>query len=183
MQLEKIDFKWIWSKLHAGVGSNKNDYHLMQLSYLGIDQFPKIDTVVMRGAEQPKVFFHTDGRSDKIAALKQQPNISLHWYSREEKTQLSFKAIASLHQEDEVCQDKWSVMPSFSQECYHQRGQPGTLYKRELAEFNLSSESAFKNFTVVECHIITMDILFLKIGDNIRFRCFEGDDELTRIIA
>lgn len=183
MQPENIDINWVWSKLKPGVGSNKNDYHLMQFGYSGIDDFPKIDTVVMRHAECPNVFFHTDIRSDKITALQKNSNVVLHWYSREDKTQITFKARATIHHGNEMCVNKWANMPKFSRECYHQRGQPGIPYEPHLAQFDLSDAEAFENFSVIECQILSMDILYLQVGANVRFQWAEGDAQITRINA
>ena len=66
MQQEKIDLVWVWSKLQAGIKTNKNEYHLMQLSYIDGSQCPKVDTVVLRHLTNRHVYFHTDFRSQKV---------------------------------------------------------------------------------------------------------------------
>ena len=183
MQPENIDLVWIWSKLQAGIKTNKNDYHLMQFGYIDEANVPKIDTVVCRQLANRHVYFHTDFRSHKVECLKKNAHISLHWYSKEEKTQISFQAIAKIHHLDDVCRQKWQNMQVLSQECYHQVGKPGETYAPELATFNLSEKEAFENLAIIACDIKKMDILLLRIGDNIRYVWSEGDDALSRVIA
>ncbi|MEE2770403.1 MAG: pyridoxamine 5'-phosphate oxidase family protein [Pseudomonadota bacterium] len=183
MQQEKIDLVWVWSKLQAGIKTNKNEYHLMQLSYIDGSQCPKVDTVVLRHLTNRHVYFHTDFRSQKVEALRHSPNICLHWYSREDKVQISIQGNADIHHQDELCRERWGNMKSLSQECYHQVGKPGTEYSSKLATFDLSKKAAFDNFTVIGCEIKKMDVLLLRLGDNVRYIWSEGDDSLKRIIA
>lgn len=183
MQPENIDLVWVWSKLQAGIKTNKNDYHLMQLGYVDNANFPKIDTVVLRHLANRHVYFHTDFRSQKVECLMRSPNINLHWYSKEEKTQISIQAVAKIHHLDDVCREKWKNMRVLSQQCYHQAGNPGDEYTSDLAAFNLTAKEAFKNFSIVACEVKKMDILLLRLGDNIRYVWSEGDSALKRIIA
>ena len=183
MQPENIDLAWVWSKLQSGIKSNKNDYHLMQLSYVALNQFPKTSTVVLRQLSNRHVYFHTDYRSEKIKALQASSKVCLHWYSLEEKVQIVFQASAKIHHLDEVCQEKWSNMRALSKECYHQLGVPKEDYKPELATFDISSEAAFNNFSVVACEIHHMDVLLLRLKDNIRFVLSENDQAFRRVMA
>lgn len=183
MQPENIDLVWVWSKLQAGTKTNKNDYHLMQLGYFDESNFPKIDTVVFRQLANRHVYFNTDFRSHKVQCLQRDPNVSLHWYSKEDKTQISVQAIAKIHHLDDVCKEKWKNMQSLSQECYHQVGKPGENYAADLATFGLSEQEAFENFTMIACEIKKMDVLLLRLGDNIRYVWSEGDEALRRVIA
>lgn len=183
MQSEQINLAWIWSKLQEGIQSNKSDYHLLQLAYINAQAFPKVDTMVCRGLANQHVYFNTDIRSQKVEAIRRRPNVSLHWYSRTEKVQIVMQAIAKIHHLDEICQEKWDSMPIFSRECYRQVGNPGQMFQEELVQLSLSDQDAFKNFAMMACDIRSLDVLLLRVGDNIRYTWTPNDQNLMRVVA
>ncbi|MDR5826651.1 pyridoxamine 5'-phosphate oxidase family protein [Caballeronia sp. LP006] len=69
-----------WSHLLSGAnpGRERSAYTLMQFATVGLDGAPKLRTVVMRRAIQDRalVSFHTDVRSEKVAEIEQEPNVS-----------------------------------------------------------------------------------------------------------
>jgi len=129
--------------------------------------------VVLRKTDQKNkiVQFHSDIRSDKIEKLKKNSRAAMLFYDKEEKIQVRFKVECVVNHNNEVTKDSWSKTQHISRKCYLVDNGPGTEsdaptsgLKPELDNFEFSmeqSEKGYKNFTVIQCKVKSIEWLYL----------------------
>ena len=138
--------------------------------------------VVLRKSDQTNnlVQFHSDIRSDKISKLKNNKNASMLFYDKEEKIQVRLKVECNIHHNNETTKESWSKTGHISRKCYLVENGPGTEspkptsgLKPELDNFEFTmeqSEEGYKNFTVIQCKIKTIEWLYLAAKGHRRAR-------------
>jgi len=129
--------------------------------------------VVLRKTDQKNkiVQFHSDIRSDKIEKLKKNSRAAMLFYDKEEKIQVRFKVECVVNYNNEVTKDSWSKTQHISRKCYLVDNGPGTEsdtptsgLKPELDNFEFTmeqSEEGYKNFTVIQCKVKSIEWLYL----------------------
>ena len=143
--------------------------------------------VVLRKSDQKNslVQFHSDIRSDKIEKLKKNPNAAMLFYDKEEKIQVRLKVECTVNHNNDITKESWSKTQHISRKCYLVDNGPGTEsgiptsgLKPELDNFEFTmeqSEEGYKNFTVIQCKIKTIEWLYLAAKGHRRAR-FEVDN-------
>ena len=143
--------------------------------------------VVLRKSDQSNnlLQFHSDIRSDKIPKLKNNKNASMLFYNKEEKIQVRLKVQCTVNHNNEITKESWSKTGYVSRKCYLVDNGPGTEspaptsgLKPELNNFEFTmeqSEEGYKNFTVIQCKIKSIEWLFLAAKGHRRAR-FELDN-------
>ena len=138
--------------------------------------------VVLRKSDQTNnmVQFHSDIRSDKIPKLKNNKNASMLFYDKEEKIQVRLKVECIINHDNEITKESWSKTGHISRKCYLVDNGPGTEsstptsgLKPELDNFEFTmeqSEKGYKNFTVIQCKIKSMEWLYLAAKGHRRAR-------------
>ena len=129
--------------------------------------------VVLRKSDQSNnlVQYHSDIRSDKISKLKDNENASMLFYDKEEKIQVRLKVKCTINHENEITKDSWLKTGHISRKCYLVDSKPGTEsdtptsgLRPELDNFEFTmeqSEVGYKNFTVIQCKIKSIEWLYL----------------------
>ena len=129
--------------------------------------------VVLRKSDQSNnlVQFHSDIRSDKIEILKKNPNASMLFYDKDEKIQVRLKVNCVINHKNEITKTSWDKTQHISRKCYLVDKGPGTVsdiptsgLKPELDNFDYTkeqSEEGYKNFTVIQCNIKSIEWLYL----------------------
>ena len=143
--------------------------------------------VVLRKSDQSNnlLQFHSDIRSDKIAKLKNNKNASMLFYDKEEKIQVRLKVECTINYSNEITKESWSKTGHISRKCYLVDNGPGTEsstptsgLKPELDNFEFTmeqSEEGYKNFTVIQCKISSIEWLYLAAQGHRRAK-FELDN-------
>ena len=138
--------------------------------------------VVLRKSDQKNslVQFHSDIRSDKIEKLKKNPNAALLFYDKEEKIQVRLKVECTVNHNNNVTKESWSKTQHISRKCYLVDNGPGTEsdiptsgLKPELDNFEFTmeqSEEGYKNFTVIQCKVKSIEWLYLAAKGHRRAR-------------
>ena len=138
--------------------------------------------VVLRKSDRVKnlLQFHTDFRSSKINVLKRNSNASLVFYDKEEKIQLRIKVNCIINNQNSVTEDSWEKTKHISRRCYLTDDPPGTVSNNptsgmisKLEDFDYTmeqSEEGYKNFTVIQCDIKSIEWLFLAAKGHRRAR-------------
>jgi 3-hydroxyisobutyrate dehydrogenase len=178
-----IDF--IKLQMEQGVVDRNHPYHLVNVATVDADGFPTARTVVLRHFNwgQGVLRFHTDLRSPKIQEIQNNPAVSIQCYSLEHKVQLRFKAVASIISQAEMNRQKWLQMKAYSRRCYTISEAPGTQLEYNdvgrVSNVNANpisaipfgdehDKSAFENFVIVECRILSVDFLHLASDGHVR---------------
>ena len=138
--------------------------------------------VVLRKSDQQNrlVQFHSDIRSDKIEKLKKNPNAAMLFYDKDEKIQVRLKVNCTVNHNNDVTKESWSKTQHISRKCYLVDNGPGTEsdiptsgLKPELDNFEFTmeqSEEVYKNFTVIQCKVKSIEWLYLAAKGHRRAR-------------
>ena len=125
---------------------------------------------------------------DKIAKLKANKNAAMLFYDKEEKIQVRLKVECTVNHNNEVTKDSWLKTQHISRKCYlvddwapgTESDIPTSGLKPELDNFDYTkeqSEEGYKNFTVIQCKIKSIEWLYLAAKGHRRAR-FEFADNL-----
>ena len=143
--------------------------------------------VVLRKSNQSNnvIQYHSDIRSDKIFKLKNNKNAAMLFYDKEEKIQVRLKVECVINHNNKITKESWLKTGHMSRKCYLVDSGPGTVssaptsgLKPELDNFEFSmkqSEEGYRNFTVIQCKIKSMEWLYLAAKGHRRAR-FELDN-------
>tara|TARA_X000001036_G_C20393204_1_gene689546 strand:+ start:12 stop:611 length:600 start_codon:yes stop_codon:yes gene_type:complete len=138
--------------------------------------------VVLRKSDQQNntIQFHSDIRSDKIEKLKRNPKAAMLFYDKDEKIQVRLKIECVVNHNNDITKESWSKTQHISRKCYLVDNGPGSEsetptsgLKPELDNFEFTmkqSEEGYKNFTVIQCKIKSIEWLYLAAKGHRRAR-------------
>ena len=164
--------KKIWSMLDDAV-TNRSSQFRIPTFICGHNNDIDGRIVVLRKSDQQNnlVQFHSDIRSDKIELLKNNPNAALLFYDKDEKIQVRLKVNCIINHQNDITKNSWEKTQHISRKCYLVDNGPGTEsdvptsgLKPELDNFDYTkeqSEEGYKNFTVIQCKIKSIEWLYL----------------------
>ena len=164
--------KKIWSMLNNAVKDRSSPFRIPVFS-CGDNTNIESRIVVLRKSDEDNnlVQFHSDIRSDKINILKKNPKASFLFYDKELKIQVRLKVEAIINHNNDVTKQSWEKTQHISRKCYLVNNGPGTVsdeptsgLKPELDNFDYTkeqSEEGYKNFTVIQCKIKSIEWLYL----------------------
>ena len=173
--------KKIWSMLDDAV-TNRSSQFRIPVFICGDQKDFGGRIVVLRKSDQTNnlLQFHSDIRSDKIPKLKNNKKASMLFYDKEEKIQVRLKVECTINHDNEITKESWSKTGHISRKCYLVDNGPGTEsptptsgLKPELDNFEFTmeqSEEGYKNFTVIQCKIKSMEWLYLAAKGHRRAR-------------
>ena len=173
--------KKIWSMLDDAV-TNRSSQFRIPVFVCGDKSDFDGRIVVLRKSDQSNnlIQFHSDIRSDKILKLKNNKNASMLFYDKEEKIQVRLKVECTINHDNEVTKRSWEKTGHISRKCYLVDNGPGTEsptptsgLKPELDNFEFTmeqSEEGYKNFTVIQCKIKSIEWLYLAAKGHRRAR-------------
>jgi len=178
--------KKIWSLLDDAVTNRSSPFRIPVFICGNQNDFDG-RIVVLRNSDQSNklIQFHSDIRSNKIKKLKDNNNASMLFYDKEEKIQVRVKVECTINHENKVTKQSWLKTGHMSRKCYLVDNGPGTEsdtptsgLKPKLDNFEFTmeqSEEGYKNFTVIQCKIISLEWLYLSAKGHRRAR-FEFSD-------
>ena len=138
--------------------------------------------VVLRKLDKKNntIQFHSDIRSDKMEKLKKNPKAAMLFYDKEEKIQVRLKVKCLVNHNNDIAKESWSKTQHISRKCYLVDNGPGTEsdsptsgLKPELDNFEFTmdqSEEGYKNFTVIQCKVKSIEWLYLAAKGHRRAR-------------
>jgi len=162
----------IWSMLDNAIKDRSSPFRIPVFICGDQDDFDG-RIVVLRKSDQSNnlVQYHSDIRSNKIAKLKNNKNASMLFYDKEEKIQVRLKVECTVNHNNDITKESWLKTGHMSRKCYLVDNGPGTEsstptsgLKPELDNFEFTmgqSEVGYKNFTVIQCKIKSMEWLYL----------------------
>ena len=169
--LEEIQNKY-WSMLDDAVTNRGSPFRIPVFMCANQDE---IDgrIVVLRKTDRKNnlLQFHTDLRSPKVKILKNNNKASLLFYDKEEKIQLRVKVNCEINNQNSITEESWKKTQHISRRCYLTDSPPGTISENptsgmisQLEDFDYTmeqSEDGYKNFTVINCKINSIEWLYL----------------------
>ena len=150
--------------------------------------------VVLRKSDRTNnlLQFHTDLRSPKIDILKKNNKASLLFYDKEEKIQLRVKVDCEINNQNSITKESWKKTRHISRRCYLTDSPPGTKSENptsgmisKLEDFDYTieqSEIGYKNFTVIQCKIKSIEWLYLAAKGHRRARFDLKNDEILWLV-
>jgi len=173
--------KKIWSMLDDAV-TNRSSKFRIPVFVCGDQKDFDGRIVVLRKSDQSNnlLQFHSDFRSDKITKLKSNKNASMLFYDKQKKIQVRIKAECTINHDNEVTKESWLKTGHMSRKCYLVDNGPGiesstptSGLKPELDDFEFTmeqSEEGYKNFSVIQCKIKSIEWLYLTAKGHRRAR-------------
>ena len=173
--------KKIWSMLDDAV-TNRSSQFRIPVFVCGDQKDFDGRIVVLRKSDQSNSLlqFHSDIRSEKISKLKNNKNASMLFYDKEEKIQVRLKVECIINHNNEITKESWSKTGHISRKCYLVNNGPGTESQNPTSglkpefdnyEFTMEqSEEGYKNFTVIQCKIKSIEWLYLAAKGHRRAR-------------
>ncbi|MBD1169545.1 flavin-binding protein [Pelagibacterales bacterium SAG-MED08] len=173
--------KKIWLMLEDAV-SNRNSQFRIPTFICGFNSDFNGRIVVLRKVDKQNnlVQFHSDIRSDKIEILKKNSSAAMLFYDKEEKIQIRLKVECIINHENNITKESWEKTQHISRKCYLVDNGPGTKsdiptsgLKPELDNFDYTieqSEEGYKNFTVIQCKVKSIEWLYLAAKGHRRAR-------------
>ena len=173
--------KKIWSMLVDAV-TNRSSQFRIPVFICGDQKDFGGRIVVLRKSDQSNnlLQLHSDVRSEKIPKLKNNKKASMLFYDKEEKIQVRLKVECTINHDNEITKESWSKTGHISRKCYLVDNGPGTKsdfptsgLKPELDNFEFTmeqSEEGYKNFTVIQCKIKSIEWLYLAAKGHRRAR-------------
>ena len=173
--------KKIWLMLVDAVTNRKSPFRIPVFICGEQSDFDGRIVVVRKVDKDNKVIqFHSDIRSDKIKKLKKNTNAAILFYDKEEKIQVRLKVQCIVNHANKITKESWSKTQHISRKCYLVNSNPGSEsptptsgLKPELDSFDFSkeqSEEGYKNFTVIQCKVKTIEWLYLAAKGHRRAR-------------
>ena len=171
----------IWSMLDNAIKDRSSPFRIPVFICGNQDDFDG-RIVVLRKSNQSNnlVQYHSDIRSSKIAKLKNNKNASMLFYDKEEKIQVRLKVECTINHDNDITKESWLKTGHMSRKCYLVDNGPGTEspsptsgLKPELDNFEFTmeqSEAGYKNFTVIQCKIKSIEWLYLAAKGHRRAR-------------
>ena len=168
---EEIQNKY-WSMLDDAVTNRASPFRIPVFICTHQDELDG-RIVVLRKSDRANnlLQFHTDLRSPKVEILKKNKRASLVFYDKEEKIQLRVKVECEVNNQNSTTEASWKKTQHISRRCYLTDSPPGTNsdkptsgLKPELDNFEFTmeqSEEGYKNFTVIQCKIRSIEWLYL----------------------
>ena len=161
------------NQLQEALTDSRHDFHIMSVSTLNTIQEPIARTVILRQVDYKNktLGFHSDVRSDKIKHLKKNPKVSLLFYSKRLRLQLSFNAICTIHTQNKMAKTSFDASSSYSKQCYAiQKAPKSTLTQNRIlpqSDLLLNEEAQYQHFCVCLCQFYSLHLLWLNHKGNI----------------
>ena len=162
----------IWSMLDNAIKDRSSPFRIPVFICGNQDDFDG-RIVVLRKSDQSNnlIQYHSDIRSSKISKLKSNKIASMLFYDKEEKIQVRLKVGCTINHDNDITKESWLKTGHMSRKCYLVDNRPGTEsptptsgLKPELDNFEFTmaqSELGYKNFTVIQCKIKSIEWLYL----------------------
>ena len=173
--------KKIWLMLDDAITNRDSQFRIPTFICGDQSEFDGRIVVLRKSDQKDKIIqFHSDIRSDKIEKLKKNSKAAMLFYDKVEKIQVRLKVQCVVNHNNEITKDSWSKTQHISRKCYLVDNGPGTEsdiptsgLKPELDNFEFTmeqSEEGYKNFTVIQCKIKTIEWLYLAAKGHRRAR-------------
>ena len=179
-----------WKKLLNGSIKKKNGFRTMCVGTIGENNDSSLRIVVNRKVDETNktIYFHTDNRSRKFYDLQKDNRISLLFYDARQKTQITVKALATLHTNNELSHEKWKSTSDQARLGYMTILPPNTKSIRttlgyedrfsEIKPTEIESNLYEANFAVIACEVYDLEFLYLDYHGNRKANFYYNSGDL-----
>jgi len=172
-----------WTMLEQAVADRDAAFHTVQVASLGLDDAPRVRTVVLRAADAAErtLRFHTDARSPKAAELTREPRVEVLAYDPAAAVQLRLSGAGRVEAEGTLAQSAWVSSRPMSRKCYRIALAPGTPIADPYDGLppdhaQVRPDDGRAAFCIVRISVTRLDWLFLAHEGHRRARFGYGPD-------
>lgn len=153
-------------ELEAGVNDAQHPFHYFTLATTGINEVPRLRTVVLRNISKNLTFtIYTDKRSRKVTHIKEHNKVCLLFFHPEKLLQLKIDAVAYMENDPKKLQKIWNNIKAPSKKDYTTVKGPGSkITHLEQIEYLDTSQ----NFSVMKMEPYKIEFLKLQRPNHIR---------------
>ena len=153
-------------ELKAGVKSASHPFHYFTLATTGINEVPRLRTVVLRDFDKDMTLtLYTDKRSRKVTHIKEHNKVCLLFYHPDKLLQLKIDGVAYLETDQKKLDKIWSKIDTPAKKDYITVKGPGTKIEHlEQIEYLDTSN----HFSVMRIDPYKIEYLKLKRPNHIR---------------
>lgn len=184
ISINKVDYnlneleQLVWKKLVNGSIKKKSGFRTMCVGTINERAECSLRIVVNRKVDElnKKIFFHTDIRSRKCTDLKRNNSLSLLFYDGRQRIQITVKAMATIHTNDDFTAEKWRTTSAQARLSYMSVDAPNTKsnfptlgYDERFAvnePTGFESDLFKENFAVITCTACEIEFLYLDYKGN-----------------
>lgn len=121
---------------------------------------PQSRMVVLRSFSDDWTFeFYTDHRSSKVEEIKDTPIISAMFWDPPKRVQVRIEANVSLHNQDDVADERWKDVQGDAQKAYTSTLTPGSPIDDPKDAHDWPDSYSSDNFTVAVCSAVRVKAL------------------------
>lgn len=174
-----------WDQLQKACIDKKHPMREISLATIGEGQSVAQRMVVLRQAERQdrSIITYTDIRANKVAELRQNPQLHyLAWHPKL-RLQIRLQATASLHHDDEIQRSAWQQLDYFARTLYSAKIAPGKNISdirmgvdAYLHPSEVDTEPWCQNFVLIKAQVHRLECLVLGREKQLRAR-FEYSQE------
>ena len=148
-----------WSCINRSVADTKSPGRYPTLATVSEDLLPETRTVVLRKANRSTSILeiHTDTRTEKVNALRQNSNGSLHMWLPKRRLQIRISVFVRI-QTGSIIKKRWEEVPQKSRVSYGTIPPSGSVIKGPLA---YDQTPSMEHFAVLECNVGKIELLHL----------------------
>jgi hypothetical protein len=171
-------FDDLWNRLESAQNDANSAFHVPAVASTNEIEGVTVRTVILRRCDRiaATLVFHTDRRSPKFSHLLQDPTVSWLFYDPIERLQIRVHTRATLHTQDAVANEQWTILPQRSREMYRTPLASGQVLPDMLIKNPPPSGIGRDNFAVVVGHIESIDWLYLHPDAHRRIRFWIESD-------
>jgi len=161
-----IFFKDLNDQLQKGVHKKGHPFRYGVLGTVGVTGESKLRTVVLRHiSAEFNLRFYTDARSNKIAEIKKNNEVSLLFYNPKQLVQVKVEGTASIITDKDSLKQYWSGVQPNARRDYMTTLPPGSLISNADQVAYFEGENFF---TILEITPNRMEYLKLKRPNHLR---------------
>lgn len=165
--LEEIP-QLLYTELKKGLLQKKHPFRNVVFS-TSAQETPMSRWVVCRQVTAEQGFYiYTDGRSQKILELNQNPKCNLLFYHDRQGLQIRFNCEGKIHKQNELTQKYWHGVKGHSAENYTTSLAPGTPIESIEAGQEFLEELTDEYFTLLELNPYAFEVVQLSREGHIR---------------
>lgn len=161
-------FEQVKKDLKEGVKNKAHSFHYFTLATTGINQVPRLRTVVLRNVNKELTLsIFTDRRSRKVTHIKEHNKVCVLFYCPKRLIQVKIDAFAYMERDPKVLQKIWDKMADDSKKDYITLKEPGEKIPEPS---KLEYLDTSQNFSVMHMDPYKVEFLQLKRPDHLRIQ-------------
>ncbi|MGB5553511.1 MAG: pyridoxamine 5'-phosphate oxidase family protein [Flavobacteriaceae bacterium] len=172
--MNDVIFNEVKAALKAGTEVNDHPFRCFTLATMGVDQYARLRTVVLRSVSPAlQLRFYTDKRSKKVLHIKESNKVSLLFYDPEESVQIRIEGRASIVSDHNEIEALWATVQVHSKKEYTKVSAPGSAIAHPDAIDYLGAEN---HFCMVDIEPFKIEYLKLQLPNHLKLRFWREDN-------